>query len=170
MRIFSKVSQLTLIIGFGIIALLAVGYIVYQDQFGRFDIQHVRSDPNFTYSDALSCHVVYSTFHDVGEHFLKYYANTNLQLIGLTTDSPKMIVDGFEQPLRKIEEGTYTSTFYTEPVSKDVDDPSVEMIQVQKIDGTFVRSFVGLGQYFGPREVFYPDGFQLVIAQKGRCE
>jgi hypothetical protein len=98
------------------------------------------------------------------------YSNSELQLVGLTTDSPKMIVDGFEQLLRKIEEGTYTSTFYTEPVSKDVDDSSVEMIQVQKIDGTFVRSFVGLGQYFGPRENIHPEGFHLVIAQKGRCE
>ncbi|MDP2631041.1 MAG: hypothetical protein Q8P56_06590 [Candidatus Uhrbacteria bacterium] len=139
--------------------------------FLRFDVRHVSPTNNFEYKNTLSCQVAHSTYKDLGEPMMEYYIERNIQLTSLDTDTPQLSVAGFEQPLKKIQDGTYTATFYTESVfSEDMEDSSIEMIQVHKLDGTFVRTFVGTGQYFGSREILHPEGFHLVIAQKGRCE
>ncbi len=153
-----------------IIAIIALSYIGYKEYFGRFDIQHLMPDKNFEYTDEMSCQVVYSTYRDLGESSMKYYSNNEFSVTGLTTGSPQLTIDGFSRALINVRDGEYTSTFITEAISDDIEDSSVEMIQFHKLDGTFVRTFVGTNQYFGPMEVFHPEGFHLVIAQKGRCE
>jgi hypothetical protein len=168
MRLFSKITPTILAIGFGVIAVLAIGYIVFQDQFNRFDIQHVKSNPSFKYADTLNCHVVYTTFKKIGESSMDNYAKADFTLTGLRTDTPKLNMDGFEYTLKKTFEGNTAVTLQSEPVAPD--DASIQNIQILKDRGTFVRTYMGTGQYFGSREVFYSDGFQLVIAQKGRCE
>jgi hypothetical protein len=168
MRIFPKIPQTILTISLGVIAVLAIGYIVYQDQFARFDIQHLKADPKFKYSDTLSCRVIYSTYKDLGEHSMDYYKETNLQITGLNTDAPKLTIDGFDTPLAKLYDDASVVTLRT--VSSFPNDASIQIIQILKDRGTFVSSIMNNKQYFGPREIFFPNLFQNIIAQKGRCE
>ncbi|MDD5566951.1 MAG: hypothetical protein PHH01_02035 [Patescibacteria group bacterium] len=165
---FQKVTQTTLIAGFGVIMLLVLGYIVYHDQFARFDVQHLKADPNFTYTDTLSCHVEYSTFKKIGEALMDIYAERDFTLSNLNTDQPKLRISNFELALKKIRESNNAITLQTEPLAPD--DTSIQTIQVLKDRGTFVRAYMGTSQYFGAREKYFPDLFQNIIAQKGRCE
>lgn len=165
----SKKLSLTLIITFGLIAISSLISIVYTNFFRRFDILHVSSTPNFSYKDSLSCKVVYSTYQNIGETSFQYFNVREFTLRNLNTNNPQIEQDGSSSTMEKIQEGSAAVTFQKEQ-SSTPDGYSVEVLQVDKSQGTFVRTFMGFGQYFGPREKFYPDGFQYVIAEKGRCE
>jgi hypothetical protein len=168
MRIIPKTPRTILTISLGVIAVLAIGYIVYQDQFDRFDIKHLKANPNFKYADTLNCQVVYSTFKKVGESLIDNYAEPNFILTGLNSDTPKLSMAGFDYTLKKTYEGNTAVTLQSEPFAPD--DTSIQTIQILKDQGTFVRTYMGTGSYYGAREMFFAEQFQNIIAQKGRCE
>lgn len=118
----------------------------------------------------LSCsgRFVYSTFHDIGELMMEYYKEPNFTISGLESDTPKLDSGGFDYVLKKTYEGDNAVTLQTEPPPGDGN--SIQTIQILKKSGTFVRTYMGVSQYFGSGELFHPEAFHFVIAQKGRCK
>lgn len=154
-----------------IVSIITLAAAFSKDGFARFDLMHVPFEKSFTYKDTLSCHVAYSTYHDIGELTFRRFADRNFVIRGLQTDSPQLEQAGFLYRLQKVQEGPAAIILTAAPAGTNSGDGySSENIQIFKDQGVFARTFMDFKQYFGPREMFFPEGFQSVIAQKGRCE
>jgi len=153
------------------VSLITLSLDISREGLARFDLMHVPPVKDFTYKDSLTCTIVYSTFKDIGESRFRLYSERTFVLRGLQTSSPQIEQAGFSYQLQKDQEGPDAVIFTAAPIGTNSNDGySLESIQIFKNQGTFVRSFMGFGQYFGSREMYYPNGFQYVIAQKGKCE
>jgi hypothetical protein len=80
-----------------------------------------------------------------------------------------MNFDGTQYDLEKTKESNFTATYQVK-LPDGFDDDTVQIIQVIKETGTFVRTFMGQKKYFGGREALHPGMFQYVVSQKGKCE
>ncbi|MFA6391945.1 MAG: hypothetical protein WCW66_04325 [Patescibacteria group bacterium] len=141
----------------------------YRHYFDRFDINHVTPNDNFEFSDEITCEVVYSTFKPIQEESFKFFEIPTFTLSRLSSENPVMDFDGRQYDLEKTKESNFTATYQVK-LPEGFGEDIVEIIQVIKDTGTFVRTFMGQKQYFGGREALHPEMFQYVVSQKGRCE
>lgn len=154
-----------------IIAVIATVFITgfYRKNFDRFDINHVSANESFEFSDTLKCNVVYSTFEPIHESSFEFLEIPEFTLYNLTSGEAIMKFGDWQYNLEKTQEGNLSITYITKSI-EGLRDDSVQTIQIMKDTGTFVRTFMGQGQYFGGREKYYQDMFQYVVTQKGWCE
>ncbi|MBU2229598.1 hypothetical protein KJ810_04280 [Patescibacteria group bacterium] len=150
-------------------AVTVITTLFYRYYFDRFDINHVSENTSFQFSDKLVCSVIYSTYKNIYESHFKFLEEPTFMLSELDSDSPTLEYFGWKYTLEKTQESESTITYRVIPTEGYGED-SVEVIQIMKKEGIFVRTFMGQWTYFGGREAFERGGFQYVVAQKGRCE
>lgn len=132
-----------------IITAIVVGGALYFYFFTaqNFDKATVQGNPGFVMSDNLSCAILYSTDKQV--------AGKSISLIGLETDSPKMLPeDGGAYPMNKIFETNKLLVIQNVASGSG----SVDTFHIDKEKGIFTRAASG---------VFLSE---YVVATKGNCK
>lgn len=163
MRSINPKNVLILVLMF--IAVIEFGMLLSKFFFGTFDLQFVAPKKDFEYKDNLRCQVVYSTFEDFGESTFQYLNESTFKLSELDSEAPQLEFYGNISPIKKAYENKEMVILQTEPGNF-----FFQTIQIAKEGGTFVRTFMNIGQYFGVGEIFHPESFHYVVAQKGWCE